>query len=214
MITWAELEKNEAGLVPVVVQDANTREILMLAYANEVSFNLTIQTQMGYYYSRSRQSLWQKGQQSGHVQKIVTVTTDCDRDTLLYQVHQSGPACHTGQHNCFFEPIVSYKEEISIGSALGELAEIISKRKKADPTSSYTAKLLHEGVDRIAKKVGEEAAEVIIAAKNRNSDEMRWEVSDLMYHLSVLLENQELSWQDVANELIHRHKKDGTSEKG
>jgi len=199
------IKYNEKGLVPAVVQDVMTKEVLMLAYMNEESLKMTIDSGKATYYSRSRQQLWQKGETSGHYQYVKGIYYDCDADTILLKVEQIGAACHTGNHSCFFTPII---EEEKQGSAeiLQEIYNVVLDRKENPIEGSYTNYLLEKGIDKILKKVGEETAEVIIAAKNEGTDELRYETSDLLYHLMVLLVNKQLELKDVYTELQKRRK--------
>ncbi|MDX5474677.1 MAG: bifunctional phosphoribosyl-AMP cyclohydrolase/phosphoribosyl-ATP diphosphatase HisIE [Bacillaceae bacterium] len=200
---------DENGLIPAVVQDARTKAVLTLAYMNEQSLNLTLETKQTWFWSRSRQELWNKGATSGNTQKVVEVKYDCDQDAVLVLVEPNGPACHTGEETCFHE--VVYKEERDSTSATSNmlflLEELISQRKAEMPEGSYTTYLFEKGVDKILKKVGEEAAEVIIAAKNNDAEELKWESADLLFHLLVLLNQQNVPLQDVLGVLEERHRK-------
>jgi phosphoribosyl-AMP cyclohydrolase / phosphoribosyl-ATP pyrophosphohydrolase len=202
---------DEKGLIPAIVQDATTKEVLTLAYMNRTSLEKSIETRETWFYSRSRQELWHKGATSGNTQTIVEMKLDCDQDAIVVLVNPAGPACHTGAISCFSESIL--KEEITVKNEasladyqiLMDLEEIIDQREKERPEGAYTTYLFEEGVDKILKKVGEEASEVIIAAKNRNQEELKWEASDLLYHLFVLLREQGLSFKEVLNVLQERH---------
>lgn len=200
---------DENGLVPAVVQDFRTKEVLTLAYMNEVSLKKSIVSKETWFYSRSRQELWHKGATSGHTQKIVSMTYDCDGDAILVEVIPNGPACHTGTKSCFTEPFfeVAVDEDGQKGSAdfLLELERVINEREKERREGSYTTYLFEKGVDKILKKVGEEAAEVIIAAKNRDPEELKWEAADLLFHLLVLLKEQGLPFTEVLKVLEERH---------
>ncbi|MBD0383924.1 bifunctional phosphoribosyl-AMP cyclohydrolase/phosphoribosyl-ATP diphosphatase HisIE [Paenibacillus sedimenti] len=201
------------GLVPAVVQDAVSKEVLMLAYMNSESLQRTIQTGDTWFWSRSRQELWNKGATSGHTQKVKALRYDCDADTLLVLVEQVGPACHNGTYTCFTENIPLETESAAAASAgdrfaiLSELEAVIASRDVERPEGAYTTYLFEKGVDKILKKVGEETAEVIIAAKNKDNDELRYEASDLIFHLMVLLRNNKLPLDDVMKELASRHVK-------
>jgi phosphoribosyl-ATP pyrophosphohydrolase/phosphoribosyl-AMP cyclohydrolase len=199
-----ELAWGDEGLLPVVVQDARTGVILTLAYANREALERTLAERSTYLYSRSRKALWHKGETSGNTQEVVAVRKDCDGDALLYEVIPKGPACHTGAPSCFEG--VEDKESPRFARAVAHLQATIAARRGASPEESYTAKLLHGGVDRIGKKIGEEATEVVIAAKNRDPRELSWEVADLFYHLLVLLEEQEVSLDTIGEELLRRVK--------
>lgn len=199
---------NEQGLVPAIVQDAHSKEVLTLAYMNEQSLQKTLETKETWFYSRSRQQLWHKGETSGNVQKVVDVRYDCDADALLILVEPKGPACHTGEYSCFHhrlndEKPVAMPNRFAI---LSVLESLIAEREAKRPEGSYTTYLFEKGIDKIAKKVGEEAAEVIIAAKNRSKEELRWEAADLLYHLLVLLREQRVSLDDVLSVLAERHR--------
>ncbi|TBL69814.1 bifunctional phosphoribosyl-AMP cyclohydrolase/phosphoribosyl-ATP diphosphatase HisIE [Paenibacillus thalictri] len=213
---WSELEQaikwDAQGLVPAVVQDAVSKEVLMLAYMNAESLKLTAESGETWFWSRSRSELWHKGATSGHIQKVRSIKYDCDGDTLLVLVEQTGPACHTGDYSCFSKEAASAADNASPVQGnrfaiLGELEALIAQRDAERPEGAYTTYLFEKGVDKILKKVGEETAEVIIAAKNRSHDELRYEASDLLYHLLVLLREQQLPLDDVMRELGSRHKK-------
>jgi phosphoribosyl-AMP cyclohydrolase / phosphoribosyl-ATP pyrophosphohydrolase len=202
---------DEKGLIPAIVQDATTKEVLTLAYMNQISLEKSIETRETWFYSRSRQELWHKGATSGNTQTIVEMKLDCDQDAIVVLVNPAGPACHTGAISCFSESIL--KEEITVKNEasladyqiLMDLEQIIDQREKERPEGAYTTYLFEEGVDKILKKVGEEASEVIIAAKNGNQEELKWEASDLLYHLFVLLREQGLSFKEILNVLQERH---------
>jgi phosphoribosyl-AMP cyclohydrolase / phosphoribosyl-ATP pyrophosphohydrolase len=202
---------DEKGLIPAIVQDATTKEVLTLAYMNRTSLEKSIESKETWFYSRSRQELWHKGATSGNTQKIVEMKLDCDQDAIVVLVNPAGPACHTGAISCFSESIL--KEEITVKNEaslsdyqiLMDLEQIIDQREKERPEGAYTTYLFEEGVDKILKKVGEEASEVIIAAKNRSQEELKWEASDLLYHLFVLLREQELPFKEILNVLQERH---------
>lgn len=243
----AQLKFGKDGLIPAIVQDANSREVLMMAYMNREALELTLETGETWFYSRSRRELWHKGETSGHLQRVRGVSFDCDRDTLLITVEQQGAACHEGYHSCFyrqfdpaegikqtaapiFNPRVVYGKEspglnhqpmpetdadqlpaTAVDQQLPEtlniildLYAIILDRQRRRPEGSYTAYLFDKGLDKICKKVGEEAAEVIIAAKNRRREEVIHESADLIYHLLVLLAEAEVRPEEVLQELSHR----------
>jgi phosphoribosyl-ATP pyrophosphohydrolase/phosphoribosyl-AMP cyclohydrolase len=200
---------DEKGLVPAIVQDAQSKEVLMLAYMNRESLNQTIATGETWFWSRSRQELWHKGATSGHVQKVRVLSYDCDGDTLLVKAEQTGAACHTGSYSCFYQEAAAAGEGAS-GSTerfhmLSMLEAVIAQREAERPEGAYTTYLFEKGIDKILKKVGEETAEVIIAAKNRDNDELRYEVSDLIFHLLVLMREAKLPLDDVMRELERRH---------
>jgi phosphoribosyl-AMP cyclohydrolase / phosphoribosyl-ATP pyrophosphohydrolase len=198
---------DERGLVPAVVQDALSGEVLMLAYMNEESLGKTIATGETHFWSRSRKELWHKGATSGHTQKVVGMSVDCDGDTILVRVLQTGASCHTGAYSCFFEKIHPTGDGDSgraLGEVLGAVARVIHQRNVDRPEGSYTTKLIAGGLDRILKKVGEESGEVIIAAKNHAPVEITWEVADLLYHLLVMMEVEGVSLADIAAKLAER----------
>jgi phosphoribosyl-ATP pyrophosphohydrolase/phosphoribosyl-AMP cyclohydrolase len=197
------------GLVPVVIADARSGDVLTLAYANREAVQRTLDTRSTWLFSRSRAALWNKGATSGNTQRVVTVALDCDGDALLYRVVPDGPACHTGADSCFSTPLLA-APEIEVGSgdafasALIALAGTIAARRVDAPEGSYTAQLFAGGVDRIGKKIGEEATEVVIAAKNAQPAELIWESADLLYHLLVLLAERGVTLDDVGAELSRR----------
>ena len=197
---------DEKGLVPAIIQDAGTKEVLTLAYMNEESLAKTIETGETWFYSRSRQELWHKGATSGNTQTVVSINYDCDQDALLVLVYPKGPACHTGAVSCFSERSYTGTSSLADYQILQSLEKVIVDRERERPEGAYTTYLFEKGVDKILKKVGEEAAEVIIAAKNRDAEELRWEAADLLYHLQVLLVEQGLPFKEVLRTLEERHK--------
>ncbi|MCC5802080.1 bifunctional phosphoribosyl-AMP cyclohydrolase/phosphoribosyl-ATP diphosphatase HisIE [Rossellomorea vietnamensis] len=197
---------DDKGLVPAIVQDAATKDVLTLAYMNETSLRKTVETGETWFYSRSRQELWHKGETSGNTQTVENITWDCDRDALLVLVSKEGPACHKGEDSCFHEKVFG-EETSSKDNILLTLEKLIENREIERPEGAYTTYLFEEGVDKILKKVGEEASEVIIAAKNRDSEELKWEVADLFYHVLVLLREQKLPLETVLDVLVERHNK-------
>jgi len=211
-IPWEQLRFDEAGLIPAVVQDAVSKEVLTLAYMNQESLEKTLESGETWFWSRSRQELWHKGATSGHTQKVVSLAYDCDGDALVVQVVPNGPACHNGTYSCFAEKLTSPASEANAShdregnrfAILAELEALIASREAERPEGSYTTYLFEKGVDKILKKVGEEASEVIIAAKNRSHDELRYEAADLLFHLLVLLREQKLPLDDVLRELHSR----------
>lgn len=202
------------GLVPAVVQDVKTREVLMVAYMNREALERTIKDGVTWFFSRSRQELWQKGATSGNVQKVAEIRYDCDFDTLLVLVEALGPACHTGHASCFFRSLAGEigKRQMDPDDVYGqegpgilyELMRVIIERRKDRPQGSYTTYLFDSGLDKILKKVGEETAEVIIASKNEGKGELVYELADLMYHLMVLMAQKGVSLGDVFAELKGR----------
>jgi phosphoribosyl-ATP pyrophosphohydrolase/phosphoribosyl-AMP cyclohydrolase len=202
-----ELAWDERGLLPVVVQDATSGAVLTLAYANREALAKTLDERSTWLYSRSRAELWHKGATSGNVQTVVGVRYDCDADALLYRVLPHGPACHTGAASCFANELLAEPPPApTFERAVAHLRDVIASRRDASPETSYTAKLLHDGVDRIGKKIGEEATEVVIAAKNGDAREIAWETADLVYHTLVLLEERGVALDDVGAELLRRAK--------
>lgn len=204
-LAFSELTKNEVGMVPVVVQDYRTNEVLMLAYMNEEAFNLTINTGRMTYFSRSRNEIWEKGLTSGHFQYFKEIYADCDKDTLIAKVFQVGAACHTGKHSCFFNEIVKkdYVER-NPHKVFEDVFNVIKDRKENPKQGSYTNYLFDKGIDKILKKVGEEATEIIIAAKNPNPEEIKYEISDFLYHVMVLMAEKGVTWEDITTELARR----------
>ncbi len=204
-LEWSDFKLNSDGMVPVIVQDYRTDEVLMLAYMNEEAFHRTISSGKMTYYSRSRQEIWMKGETSGHIQYVKSLTADCDYDTILAKVSQIGAACHTGNPTCFFNSIV--KKEYTEKNPLKVFDEVygIIKDRRANPKEgSYTNYLFDKGIDKILKKVGEENTEIIIAAKNPNPEEIKYEISDYLYHLMVLMAERGVTWEDVTQELSQR----------
>ncbi|MBM7699631.1 bifunctional phosphoribosyl-AMP cyclohydrolase/phosphoribosyl-ATP diphosphatase HisIE [Kurthia huakuii] len=200
-----KLKFDDKGLITAVVQHAQTKEILTVAYMNEQSYQKTLETGETWFYSRSRQELWHKGATSGHTQKVVAMRADCDQDALVVEVLPAGPACHTGAESCFHNTIVEKPTEIGSLDILDTLKRVIETRAVEMPEGAYTTYLFNEGVDKICKKVGEEATESVIAAKNRDAEELKWEVADLIYHLLVLLKEQNVDLYDVLGVLEKRH---------
>ena len=197
------LKFDENGLIPAIIQDHWTKEVLTLAYMNEESLAISIAEQRTCFWSRSRQQLWRKGETSGNVQHIVSITADCDGDALVVEVVKEGPACHTGAESCFHEPLY-LSEEIKPFSYEG-LYRLISGRKTDPKEGSYTTYLFEKGLDKILKKVGEECTEVIIAGKGGDKAETVYEISDLCYHVMVLMVQSGISLEDVTRELARRH---------
>ncbi len=193
------------GLLPVIVQDYKTKEVLMMAYMNEEAFDHTLKSGKMTYYSRSRQCRWVKGETSGHYQYVKALSIDCDNDTLLAQVEQIGAACHTGNHTCFYRPIVG--NECDSKNPLQVFESVyatIEDRKQHPKEGSYTNYLFDKGIDKILKKVGEEATEIVIAAKNPNPEEIKYEISDFLYHAMVLMVERGVTWEDIVKELADR----------
>lgn len=205
LLEFSDFKLNEDGLIPVIAQDYKTGEVLMMAYMNEEAFNQTIQTGRVTYWSRSRNELWCKGDTSGHFQFLKSLTIDCDNDTLLAKVHQVGAACHTGNKSCFFTTIMKKDyNDVNPLTVFKDVYDVIMDRKNNPKDGSYTNYLFDKGIDKILKKCGEEATEIVIAAKNPNAEELKYEISDFMYHLMVLMAECGLDWDDVVKELSHR----------
>ncbi len=204
-IKWEEFKLNSDGHVTVVVQDYKTDEVLMVAYMNEEAYNMTLKTGKMTYYSRSRGELWIKGETSGHYQYVKSLTADCDRDTILAKVSQIGAACHTGSHSCFFNEIMAKEYEKSNPLKVFEQVFNVIKDRKVHPKEgSYTNYLFDKGIDKILKKLGEEATEIVIAAKNPNENEVKYEISDFLYHMMVLMVEKNVTWEEITAELAQR----------
>ena len=195
-------------LIPAVVQEASTGQVLMLAYMNQESLKRTLESGYTWFWSRSRQELWNKGATSGHLQKVVAMYSDCDNDTLLVQVEQTGAACHTGHHSCFYTKMVA----ISM-TAIEREYQVILDRRADRQEGSYTCYLFDQGIDKILKKVGEECTEMVIAAKNNDKDETVYEITDLIYHTLVMMANQGITPADIQAELDKRAEKAGNLKK-
>lgn len=199
----ADIKYDENGLIPAIVQDETTGKVLMLAYMNESALEKTIETKETWFYSRSRQELWHKGATSGNKQTVKEIKLDCDKDALLVTVAAAGPACHTGEETCFFNNITS--EKASTRDVIHRIVDTIQDRKENPVEGAYTTYLFNEGMDKVLKKVGEEASEVIIGAKNNDKDEIKWEVADLVYHTLVLLNMTDVTVDDIKDVLYQRH---------
>ncbi len=204
-IRWDEFKLNSDGHLTVVVQDYKTDEVLMVAYMNEEAYNLTLKTGKMTYYSRSRDEIWVKGETSGHFQYVKSLTADCDRDTILAKVSQIGAACHTGAHSCFFNEIMTKEyEESNPLKVFEQVFNVIKDRKIHPKEGSYTNYLFDKGIDKILKKLGEEATEIVIAAKNPNENEVKYEISDFLYHMMVLMAEKNITWEEITTELAQR----------
>lgn len=202
---WDEIKTNESGLLPVVVQDYKTQEVLMAAYMNQEAFEATIRTGRMTYWSRSRQELWVKGLTSGHFQYVKELCIDCDNDTLLAKVAQVGAACHTGSRSCFYRSIMKKEyDETNPLKVFEDVFAVIQDRKLHPKEGSYTNYLFDKGIDKILKKVGEEATEIVIAAKNPDPEEIKYEISDFLYHVMVLMAERGVTWEDITRELAQR----------
>lgn len=206
MIQEIELKFDEQGLIPAILQDYHTRQILMLGYMNQEAVDRTLETGKATFYSRSRQKLWMKGETSGNYQHVVAIDYDCDVDALLVQVIPDGPACHTGHTSCFYRNLMTDEGQADGNSDIIRALDAQIKNRRENPVEgSYTNYLFREGVDKICKKIGEESTETVIAAKNNSKEELIYEASDLIYHLTVLLNNQGVEWDDLFKELTRRH---------
>ncbi len=203
MIDIKELKFDENGLIPAILVDSVSKEVLMMAYMNEESLKITMEKKLACFYSRSRKEIWLKGETSGNYQKVVSITADCDRDTLVVVVEPMGPACHLGTKSCFNYPV--FENEELKDFSLDMLIELIRGRKIEKTEGSYTTYLFEKGLDKILKKVGEECTEVIIAAKDNDKKETVYEIADLTYHVLVLMIQQGISLEDIHRELASRH---------
>jgi phosphoribosyl-ATP pyrophosphohydrolase/phosphoribosyl-AMP cyclohydrolase len=208
-IPFSEFKLNSDGLIPCIAQDYRTGEVLMMAYMNEDSYNKTLQTGLMTYWTRSRQRLWTKGEESGHFQKVISLTIDCDKDTILAKVDQTGPACHTGNPTCFFTPLTESAEasdadKKDIYKVLQDVYSVIADRKINPREGSYTNYLFDKGIDKILKKVGEECTEIVIASKNPDPKEIKYEIADFLYHAMVLMVERGVTWEEIAEELANR----------
>lgn len=204
-IKWEEFKKNSDGHVTVVVQDYKTDEVLMVAYMNEEAYDMTLKTGKMTYYSRSRNELWVKGETSGNFQYVKSLTADCDKDTILAKVSQIGAACHTGSHSCFFNEIMAKEyEESNPLKVFEQVFDVIKDRRIHPKEGSYTNYLFEKGIDKILKKLGEEATEIVIAAKNPNENEVKYEISDFLYHMMVLMAEKNVTWEEITTELAKR----------
>ena len=203
MINSADLTWGPSGLIPAVVQDASTGQVLMVAYMNAEALALTQRTGEAHFWSRSRQELWHKGATSGNTQRVVTISADCDRDTLLVQVDPAGPACHTGEVSCFFNPVG--ESDAAAPTNVDWLYELVTQRKQSPTPGSYTNRLFDAGLNEIAKKVGEEGVEVVVAALGQDTERATSELADLVYHALVLMAEIGVTPDDIRGELQKRH---------
>ena len=219
-----DFKYNEQGLMPAIVQDYQTKDVLMVAYVNEKSLNLSLEKGETVFYSRSRQKLWHKGETSANTQEIKEIYYDCDQDTILFMVDPAGPACHTGKTSCFYRKIAeetdakaakmmelqqeaeNIEAEFETENVVDFLYDLILSRKQEMPEESYSTYLFEEGIDKILKKVAEESGEVIIASKNQDKNELVYEISDLVYHTLVLMVEKKVNLGEIKEELIKRHK--------
>ena len=203
---WSDFKLNSDDMLPVIVQDYITSDVLMMAYMNEEAYENTLRTGKMTYFSRSRQTLWLKGETSGHFQYVKSLTADCDKDTLLAKVSQVGAACHTGSRSCFFQEVVKkdYEENANPLKVFEKVFQVILDRKVHPKEGSYTNYLFEKGIDKILKKLGEEATEIVIAAKNPNPNEVKYEISDFLYHMMVLMAEKDITWEEITEELAKR----------
>ena len=204
-----EVKFNEKDLIPAIVQDYKTGEVLMQAYMSKESLKKTLESGRSWFYSRSRDELWHKGATSGNTQEVKEILIDCDGDCLIMKVKQKGAACHTGNESCFYRSLWEADDSTkaaNIGEVIEELYRKVGNRKENPIPDSYTCYLFDKGIDKILKKVGEESAEVVIAAKNENKKEIIYEISDLIYHLTVLMNYTDVSFDDIAGELLRRER--------
>lgn len=204
-LQFSDFKLNSDGMIPVITQDYKTNDVLMMAYMNQEAFEKTVETGKMTYYSRSRNELWIKGDTSGHYQYVKSLAIDCDNDTILAKVHQVGAACHTGNRSCFYTNLVKREyDDTNPLTVFNDVYNIIMDRKNSPKEGSYTNYLFDKGIDKILKKCGEEATEIVIAAKNPDAEELKYEISDFLYHMMVLMAECGLDWNDVVKELAHR----------
>lgn len=205
-IAFSEFKLNQDGLIPVITQDYKTNEVLMLAYMNEEAYENTLKTGLMTYFSRSRQELWVKGLTSGHFQYVISLEIDCDNDTILAKVKQIGAACHTGNRSCFYRNLVMKEDVVQTNplKVFTDVMNVILDRKEHPKEGSYTNYLFDKGLDKILKKCGEEATEIVIAAKNPDPEEIKYEISDFLYHIMVLMAVKGVTWDDIIKELANR----------
>ena len=204
-ISFDEFKLNSDGMIPVITQDYKTNEVLMLAYMTKESFEKTLETGKMTYFSRSRQELWTKGDTSGHYQYVKSLDIDCDKDTILAKVEQIGAACHTGNRTCFFKPLMKKEyDDTNPLHVFQNVYDVITDRKGNPKEGSYTNYLFDKGIDKILKKVGEECTEIVIAAKNPDKEEIKYEISDFLYHMMVLMVEKGVSWEEITRELAKR----------
>ena len=203
LLDTKELKFDEKGLIPAIVVDSVSKRVLTLAYMNEESLKISMEKELTCFWSRSRQELWLKGETSGNYQHIVSITADCDKDALVVMVEPDGPACHLGTFSCFENPVYESEERREFSYEM--LYELIKGRKTEKKEGSYTTYLFEKGLDKILKKVGEESTEVIIAAKDKDKAETIYEISDLVYHVMVLMIEAGISLEDIHSELASRH---------
>ena len=204
-LNWADFKTNSDDMIPVIVQDYKTDKVLMLAYMNEEAFNNTVKTGKMTYFSRSRNELWIKGETSGHYQYVKELYMDCDVDTMLAKVRQIGVPCHTGADTCFFNELIKKEyDNTNPMNVFEDVFNVILDRKANPKEGSYTNYLFDKGIDKILKKVGEEATEIVIAAKNPDPQEVKYEISDFLYHVMVLMAEKGVSWKEITKELSRR----------
>ncbi|QSZ27019.1 bifunctional phosphoribosyl-AMP cyclohydrolase/phosphoribosyl-ATP diphosphatase HisIE [Aceticella autotrophica] len=197
------LKFDERGLIPAIIQDCKTKEVLMMAYMNEESLKLTLEKGETFFFSRSRKKLWHKGETSGNIQKVKKISYDCDEDTLLIEVEAAGPACHTGHISCFYRDILNIEND-NIANILEKVYQRIKDRKENPLEGSYTNYLFDKGINKILKKIGEESTEIVIAAKEDSKEEIIYETADLLYHIMVMMVEKDILFQDIYTELAKR----------
>ena len=202
MLNIDNLKFDEKGLIPAVVVDAGSGKVLTLAYMNRESLDISMEEGRTCFWSRSRQELWRKGETSGNVQHIVDITADCDRDSLVIRVNKEGPACHLGTDSCFNDSL--FVGQAAESFSVKALYALLEGRKADLPEGSYTTYLFQKGIDKILKKLGEEATEIVIAAKNPGANEVKYEISDFLYHMMVLMAEKDISWEEITTELANR----------
>ena len=204
-VSWSEFKLDPQGLIPVITQDYKTGDVLMLAYMDQEAFEKTVKTGRMHYHSRSRNELWEKGLTSGHFQYVKELRLDCDNDTILAKVDQIGAACHTGSRSCFFQTLLKKEyDDTNPLTVFQDVYDVILDRKEHPKEGSYTNYLFDKGIDKILKKVGEECTEIVIAAKNPDKEEIKYEISDFLYHVMVLMAEKGVTWEDVTSELARR----------
>ena len=201
-VSIEELKFDEKGLIPAVVVDSESKKVLTVAYMNAESLKISMEKELTCFWSRSRQELWLKGETSGNYQHIVSITTDCDKDALVVVVEKDGPACHLGTDSCFEYPV--FQSETRHEFSVQGLYDLLVGRNESRPEGSYTTYLFEKGIDKILKKVGEENTEIIIAAKNPDPEEIKYEISDYLYHLMVLMAERGVTWEEIIEELARR----------
>jgi len=208
MVDLKKLKYDQNGLIPAIIVDFESGDVLMLAYMNEESLKISIEEGKTCFWSRSRNELWRKGESSGNVQHIMNIKTDCDNDALVIEVKKSGPACHTGKESCFFNDVYTSGDDPAKPFTLNTLHDIIKDRKENKKPGSYTTYLFEKGLDKILKKLGEESTEIIIASKSNDKGETIYEIADFVYHALVLMTEMDITPEEIKKELASRHQKE------